>query len=63
MARGKLLAVGTNEYIKKQFGIGYNLKVSLDNKAGLSEDLFVTQIMPAVKRIMEQRVPEARLNP
>jgi hypothetical protein len=29
MARGKLLTVGTNEFIKKRFGIGYRLKLTL----------------------------------
>jgi ATP-binding cassette subfamily A (ABC1) protein 3 len=27
MAKGKLLTVGTNEYIKKQFGVGYHLQI------------------------------------
>ena len=27
MARGELLTVGTNEFIKKRFGIGYHLSV------------------------------------
>lgn len=30
MARGKLLTVGTSEFIKKQFGIGYHLELNLD---------------------------------
>ncbi len=29
MARGKLLTVGTSEFIKKNFGIGYNLTIGL----------------------------------
>ena len=29
MAKGKLLTVGTNEFIKTQFGVGYHLQVSL----------------------------------
>jgi ATP-binding cassette, subfamily A (ABC1), member 3 len=27
MAKGKLLAVGTTDFIKKNFGVGYHLKV------------------------------------
>ena len=30
MAKGKLLAVGTTEFIKKNFGIGYHLSVFED---------------------------------
>ncbi len=29
MAKGKLLTVGTNDFIKKNFGIGYNLTIGL----------------------------------
>ena len=32
MAKGKLLTVGSADYIKKNFGIGYHLNVYLDNK-------------------------------
>lgn len=29
MAKGKLLTVGTSDYIKKTFGIGYHLTIGL----------------------------------
>ena len=29
MSKGKLLAVGTSEFIKKKFGEGYNLRLGL----------------------------------
>ena len=32
MAKGKLLAVGTSEFIKKNFGVGYHLTISYDSK-------------------------------
>lgn len=40
MAKGKLLAVGTSEFIKKNFGVGYHLKISTDPKFTNSQFIF-----------------------
>ncbi len=31
MSKGKLLAVGTSDFIKKKFGEGYNIKLNSEN--------------------------------
>lgn len=36
LSRGKLLAVGTNDFIKKNFGVGYHL--TLSKKSNLTEN-------------------------
>lgn len=32
MAKGKILTVGTSDFIKKKFGIGFHLEVQIDSK-------------------------------
>lgn len=42
MAKGKLLTVGSSDYIKKKFGIGYHLKISQIDTQDPSGEAFVS---------------------
>lgn len=46
MARGKLLTVGTCEFIKKKFGVGYHLNV-YSRKVKLQEKITSLDDLPA----------------
>ena len=65
MAQGKLLAVGTNEFMKKNFGVGYHLKISL--KDGLSDDNqvkeFPDKLARQIQDIVFEQIQKAELFP
>lgn len=45
MAKGKLLAVGTSDFIKKNFGVGYHLKIFPNPELENYENFVITEEM------------------
>lgn len=60
MAKGKLLAVGSSQFIKKNFGEGYSLRVSVEDKH-LEE--FKNQWKEEISVIIERNIDNCQLNP
>ena len=60
MSRGGLKLVGTSEYIKKNFGIGYHLTLEVEKKFNFENDLenFRKKIQENVCKI----IPNAKQN-
>lgn len=43
MAKGKLLAVGTSDFIKKNFGVGYHLRVFPNSNYEKASEFTITE--------------------
>ena len=60
MSRGKLLALGTSEFFKKNFGVGYYLSLTpIYNKISSAD--FEAQ-KPQLSRIISQVIPQAKFD-
>ncbi|EAR92762.2 ABC transporter family protein (macronuclear) [Tetrahymena thermophila SB210] len=60
MAKGKLLAVGSSQFIKKNFGEGYSLRISVEEQH--IQD-FQSQWKQEIKNIIESRIKDCQFNP
>lgn len=67
MSKGRLLALGTNEFIKKNFGIGYQLRIT--PKTDLQQQTSNSSIQTFLSTkgelidLIHRNIPEATLNP
>ncbi|EAR84667.2 ABC transporter family protein (macronuclear) [Tetrahymena thermophila SB210] len=62
MAQGQLLALGTVEYITKQFGTGYYLKLTNSQDNQESKQHFIAN-KELYKQIVLQQIPQAKIDP
>lgn len=58
MARGELLIVGTADYIKKKFGIGYHLSIMQEKE----EEREFEHVKKKIKEIINSNIDGAKLD-
>ena len=63
MAKGKLLAVGTNEFIKRNFGVGYHLKLMKEVRQMGEETKFTDEEKNELVALVKSKIENCEINP